>query len=108
MTRKLVLLAIAVLLSACGPPLVWVRPNTSTEQIQQDLAQCDNAALRETRFGYWPSWYGPSPYWPNHDYLFWRQQYEMDRQLDEQRLRDFCMRSRGYHLEAIQPATSAP
>ena len=101
MRRMMLVLGAAALLGACGPPLEWVRPNPAAPQIQQDLAECDNSAIRETRYGYWAPWYPRYGYWDSHDYMFARQQYLMDQQLDEQRLRDFCMRSRGYKLQQI-------
>jgi len=107
------LLAAALGLAACGPALEWYRPGGDATLSQLDLDHCREAAQREAFFHY--GLRGPEPifdlardrkgrlvyvprrfYDPFHDRFF-----------EEQRLQDFCMRSKGYDLRAVQQPTPA-
>lgn len=101
------------LLSACGPPLAWQRPNTSLADAELDSQECAalarDQAFRDSMFaapyGYYGYPYGryafgSSPwgyYGPRHgfsDSFMWRSQRESE-------LQGFCLRARGYRLMPI-------
>ena len=90
--------AVLLLLLAACTPMQWVRPDSPPpEHIQADVQHCQAAAWNEARMrnltsfpGYGP-WRYRSPYSPFGDPYG-------DRFLDESRLADFCMRSKGYEL----------
>ena len=104
---------LAALLAACTP-LEWVRPDSTPETLEQDLARCQQEAWREAS---WRSWlyrpFGPTvahdltgrrvllwPYSPFSDPFG-------DRFFEESRLAHFCMRAKGYELvpaDKIQPS----
>jgi hypothetical protein len=88
----------------------WVRPDLNPEQLQQDAAQCRQEAWREASFrsfAYRP--FAPSLFldpwgrrlvgWP-HSSLTDPFGHQF---LEEARLADFCMRSKGYELAPVEP-----
>jgi hypothetical protein len=93
---------LALALGACTS-MQWVKEDVSSDQLRRDQAECQQAAQREAsaRYGFYrpvepvfvggPSgafaWSGGSVVDPY--------AYQM---LDEYRLADFCMESRGYRL----------
>lgn len=91
----------------------WVRPDATAEQVSQDALHCQQEAWREARMR---AWYyrplGPVPFrdargrrflaWP-HDP--WGDPFG-DPYLEEGRLAQFCMRSKGYELQAIERPTA--
>jgi hypothetical protein len=102
------LLLLAILLSGCTP-MQWVRPGITPEQLNLDAAQCQQDAWREAQwrsFMYRP--FGPTlftdgrgrrflwPYSPFGDPFG-------DQFMEESRLAHFCMRSKGYELQPLQP-----
>lgn len=100
-------------LTACTS-MAWVRPDATPEQVQQDLAHCDEEAWREAawRSSFWqplgPVWVRDA--WGRPFYLpydpFIRSPFD-DRFFEEHRLSDFCMRAKGYRLVTIQPSPEA-
>lgn len=110
------LLALAVTLAACGPPMGWQKPGVSLADAEADSRECRELArrqaLRDSFFG--PGYYGPgypgsfayggnpmAPYGPYgyrrsgyYDSYMWQSQREGE-------LQDFCLRSRGYSLQPI-------
>jgi hypothetical protein len=110
---SILMLGIAGLLVACGPPMAWQKPGVTVAEAQTDSRDCSNLArdqaFRESFFagpygypghyghyGSWPSRFGPypGPYGYRHDSFMWRQQREGD-------LQNFCLRARGYHLAPV-------
>ena len=101
------ILAAAVLLfaNACAP-MEWARPGADTTQVQADLQQCQQDAWHEARvrsFHYGA--FGPMMYRD----AFGRRVYAGgpfsdpwgDRFMEEARLAQFCMRTKGYELREL-------
>ncbi len=111
-TALLLLPALAVL-AGCTP-MQWVRADATPEQLAQDAMYCQQEAWREARLR---AWYfrplGPLPFrdafgrnvfaWP---YDPWGDPFS-DPYLEEGRLAQFCMRSKGYELQAIEKPARA-
>ena len=102
------LLAGAAFAAACTP-MQWVKQDATPEQLQQDSTQCQQDAWREARLRTW--YYRPlSPLamrdasgrrfiaWPygTYDDPFG------DPFLEEARLAQFCMRSKGYEMVRVE------
>jgi hypothetical protein len=94
----------AVLLAACTP-MQWVRQDVTAEQAAADEEFCRQAAWHEANFRYLG--YGPFGPWFRRD--VWGRPFfyhpagpffdpTLDRDIDESRLTDFCMRSKDYQL----------
>jgi hypothetical protein len=108
--KRLIVLCAVLLLAAAGcTPMAWVRQDSGPEELKQDLSQCRQDAWREAQwrsFLYRP--FGATtivdrfgrrlvvPYSPFGDPFG-------DSLLEESRLTDFCMRSKGYALVPIEP-----
>ena len=106
-------IALLLALNGCAP-LYWVRPDTPPEQLEADLAHCQQEAWREASWR--SSFYRPlgptllydlhgRPYrvWP---YTPFSDPFG-DRFFEESRLAQFCMRAKGYDLvpaDRIQPS----
>lgn len=108
------LLPLLLLLFAGCTPLHWVRSDATPEQLEQDLARCQQQAWREAS---WRSWYyrplAPAMVQDLHGrrYLLWPYSPLSDplgdRFFEETRLAHFCMRAKGYELvpaDKIQPS----
>jgi hypothetical protein len=113
MPRLVVFMVLALLLAGCTP-LYWVKPDTGPEQLEQDMAQCQQAAWREAS---WRSWLyrplGPTIIQDLHGRRMLVWPYSSfgdpfgDRFFEESRLAQFCMRAKGYELvpaDKIQPS----
>ena len=103
------IVAAAALMSACTP-MQWVKPDATAEQLQADSIHCQQEAWREARMRSW--YYRPfapvfirgaagRPFFggfsgPHSDPFG-------DPYLEESRLAQFCMRSKGYELEPVDP-----
>ncbi len=101
--------AAIALVSACTP-MQWVKPDITAEQLQEDSVHCQQEAWREASLRAW--YYRPFgsvfardavgrrffgwPYEPYGDPFG-------DPYLEENRLAQFCMRSKGYALQPIEP-----
>jgi hypothetical protein len=101
--------AALVLVSACTP-MQWVKPDITPEQLQEDSIYCQQEAWREARTRSW--YYRPfapvlirdasghaflgGPYGPYNGPFG-------DPYLEEARLAQFCMRSKGYDLQPVDP-----
>lgn len=102
--------ALALIFLAAGcTPLQWVRQDATPEQLDLDMAHCQQEAWREAQwraFMYRP--FGPTLltdgrgrrfFWPNspfgHPFG--------DQFMEESRLANFCMRAKGYELEPVEP-----
>ena len=85
-----ILLAVS-LLAGCAP-LQWTRPDTTLEETQADVVDCQQRAFREA---HWRSF--ASPTWRAGR---WRDPFWGNRYYDESWLTRFCMEVRGYELQA--------
>ncbi len=99
----LVSIAVAAGLAACAGQEHWQHPQTGTAMVEKDLADCSDVARREswrtptsdpfiiTRYAGVP--YGQPPEEP-------ARRYSRNPYAHEERLRDYCMREKGYELVA--------
>jgi hypothetical protein len=99
---------LAALLAACTP-MQWVRQDATPEQLNQDLAQCQQESAREAQwrafmhrpFGHTfiVDRFGRRFLWPHSplDDPFG------DQFMEESRLIRFCMRAKGYELAPVKP-----
>ena len=104
----------AVLFLAACTPLQWVRPDTGAQQLNGDLAQCQQEAWREAR---WRTWLyrplGPTTFRDIHGRHFLAWPYSPfgdpfgDRFMEESRLAHFCMRAKGYQLVPVEQPPAA-
>lgn len=112
MSRLRVAMA-GVLVAAGGAactPMQWVKADATEADIRADAAACQQAAWREAWMHSW--YYRPiSPYimrdatgrpfyvWPHASF------YDPfgDRLMEESRLAQFCMQSKGYRLVPVEP-----
>jgi hypothetical protein len=106
--RAPIVVAAAAFVSACTP-MEWVKPDATAEQSRDDSVQCQQDAWREARLRAW--YYRPfAPAfirdpggraflgWP---YGPWGDPFG-DPYLEESRLAQFCMRSKGYELQPVE------
>jgi hypothetical protein len=99
-------LSLALLLVAAGcTPMQWARPDATPEQIEADSQYCQQVAWNEARLSYMGTFgaYGGSMYRDPLGRRFVASPFTPldplgDRDMEEQRLANFCMRSRGYEL----------
>jgi hypothetical protein len=104
-----IIVVAAALISACTP-MQWVKPDATAEQLQEDSIHCQQEAWREAHTRSW--YYRPfapvfmrdaagrsflgGPYGAYGDPFG-------DPYLEENRLAQFCMRSKGYELQPVEP-----
>ena len=88
----------------------WVRDDATPAQIDADAAYCQQEAWREARFRSWA--FGPPLPIVLHDpagrpfvrhYGMFYDPFH-DAFMEETRLAQFCMRAKGYRLEAVEKA----
>jgi hypothetical protein len=101
--------ALAVAVCACTP-MQWVKPDVAAAQVRSDEQACRLAAVREAGYhGYWyqqrmqPAVVAPGQViWPSGAFV----DPSAQQFLDETRLAQFCMESKGYELKevTIQPS----
>jgi hypothetical protein len=92
---------LVVLAGACTP-MRWEHPQLGLASAEADAQECDHLARRESwrspyGLGLWdsPSAYrGPDGRFRAHPYPLYRR----DPWFEELRLRDYCMRAKGYRL----------
>ncbi len=107
--RLLAAVVLATTLCACAR-MEWVKPDAGAQQVRSDEQACRLAATREASYhGYWyqhrmqPVVVAPGQViWPSGGLVDpYAQQ-----SLDENRLAQFCMESKGYELKevTIQPS----
>jgi hypothetical protein len=104
-SRLLPLLAAAAL-AACTP-MRWEHPSLGAAQTEADLGECGRAAWIEAQhqsFLYGGFYRGPS-YYRGRDGRLYYDPFWGNRMNDtfyaESRLRDYCMRSKGYNLVPV-------
>ena len=102
------LAALAALAAAACTPMQWVKADATPGEAEQDAITCQQDAWREARSRAW--FYAPFGAVPFRDRLG-RQMFGWphgpyagdpfgDPYLEEARLAQFCMRNKGYQLEA--------
>lgn len=97
--------AASVVVAACTP-MQWVKQDATPEQLQEDSIHCQQEAWREARTRSW--YYRPIapilgasgrhfawPYGPYGDPFG-------DPYIEEARLSQFCMRSKGYEMQPVE------
>jgi hypothetical protein len=102
--HKVLPLLVLVSLAACAfPQTRWDKPGANEKMTADDLLNCRHAAQQEAFLDAPAPVIGP---WAAHHW--WRT--ENDRFYMENRLTDFCMRSKGYTLVDVPPPprTAAP
>lgn len=89
----------------------WVRPDASPEQLTNDARHCQQEAWREARLGAWHSRpMTPIPYRDASGRVYFARPFDPwggpfgDPWLEENRLAQFCMRSKGYELRPVEKA----
>jgi len=89
-------LSLLLLGTACAP-MQWVRPGADAAQVDADTQQCRQQAWQETR----------STYFPYMSFPMYSRRFSGpfgdpwgDRFMEESRLAQFCMRVKGYELQA--------
>src|SRR5262245_3114938 len=103
--KRLALLTLAACLPACAP-MQWVKEGVSSEDFRRDQQECQQLAWREASARYWlyqpmgPVFVadprgGGAMVWPSGAVVD-PYGYQM---LEENRLAQFCMESKGYRLE---------
>ena len=107
------ILAFAALQLAACAQMAWIRPDTTPEQAEADLAHCGEEAWREASYRTWAyqsltpvmtrDAFGRPYFIPFGPFL--RSPFD-DRFFEEHRLAQFCMRAKGYAL-TIQPSPRA-
>jgi hypothetical protein len=103
-------IAAAALAAAGCTPMQWVKPDAAPEQAAQDSIECQQEAWREARMRSWSYRpLGPVPFRDARGRTFmawplgaWGDPFG-DTFMEEGRLAQFCMRSKGYQLEPIEP-----
>jgi hypothetical protein len=103
--------AAAVLVLAGCTPMEWIKPDVTPEEREQDAIACQQEAWHEARWRAW--YYRPYPIAPFRDasgrfffpgpYSYFSDPFG-DPFLEEGRLAQFCMRSKGYELVPVEPA----
>jgi hypothetical protein len=103
--------AAAVLVLAGCTPMEWIKPDVTPEEREQDAIACQQEAWHEARWRAW--YYRPYPIAPFRDasgrflfpgpYGYFSDPFG-DPFLEEGRLAQFCMRSKGYELVPVEPA----
>ena len=101
-------LAVALATAACTP-LAWVKADVEAEQVAADTRECHTHAWQEARWRafvyqgmYGPVYYRDSLGRPS---VAWQRPFydsSGDPFMEESRLLDFCMRAKGYSLEATK------
>jgi hypothetical protein len=106
--RALIVIATALLASACTP-MAWVKPDTTADQLRDDSIYCQQEAWREARLRSW--YYRPlapvfirdpaGRHFLGSPYGAWGDPFG-DPYLEENRLLQFCMRTKGYELQPVE------
>ncbi len=103
--RQIAILAAAAL-AACTP-MQWAKPEVAPEQVRRDESDCQHKAFREASVS--AGFYRPvSPYFvnsPGGGFMVWPSGSYVDpyahQMLEESRLAQFCMESKGYKLVPV-------
>jgi hypothetical protein len=111
--RKVLPVLLMVGVTACADDMRWTKPGVSDEGATVDLGSCRHAAQIEANRYYYPWGWGGWPGWGwgfgRRSSLYWQMRADNDRFFAENRLTNFCMRTKGYELVRVQqPQTQPP
>ena len=109
--RKVLSVLLMLGVAACGMDMRWETPGVSDEGAASDLGSCRHAAQLEANRYYYPWGWGGGWGWGfgRRSSLLWQMRADNDRFYAENRLTNFCMRTKGYELVKVQqPQTQAP
>lgn len=103
-------IALLAFLAAGCTPMQWVRQDAAPQQINQDVAQCQQEAWREARWrGFLHRPFGPTLIHDLHGRRLFAWPHSPlgdpfgDEFMEESRLTHFCMRAKGYELVPVEP-----
>jgi hypothetical protein len=111
--RKVLPVLLMLGVAACATPTRWEKPGVSDEGAIVDLNACRHAAALEANRYYRPWGWGGWPGWGwgfgRRSSLFWQMRADDDRFYAQNRLTNFCMRTKGYELVKVErPQTRPP
>jgi hypothetical protein len=113
--RKVLPVLLMLGVAACATPMRWDKPGATDQMVAADTTACRQAAQQEAMryypFGYYPWGFGPSVYGMHRgNWMLWQMRQDSDRFLAENRLTNFCMRTKGYEQVEVRqaPQTQAP
>jgi hypothetical protein len=109
--RKVLPVLLMLGVAACATPMRWEKPGVSDEGTAVDLGSCRHAAqLEANRYPYsWGGWGGWGWGFGRRSSLMWQMQADNERFFAENRLTNFCMRTKGYEMVVVRrPQTQAP
>jgi hypothetical protein len=100
--RVLALLALLAP-AACGPPMRWEHPRLAGADAQAEMSDCSRQAWSEAQHRAWMNrWMTPSYVRRRDGRLYavdtWGRSSFNDSWFEEMRLRDFCLRNKGFRL----------
>jgi hypothetical protein len=94
-------------LAACGPPMRWEHPRLAGADAQAEVSDCSRQAWSEAQQRAWMNrWAAPSYFRGRDGRLYradpWgRGSSFNDTWFEEMRLRDFCLRNKGFRLVPV-------
>jgi hypothetical protein len=112
--RRVVPFLLLLAVSACGTAMRWDKAGATEQMVQADFSACRGAAQTEANRYYYPWGWGGGPGWGwgfgRRSGLGWAMRADDERFLTENRLTNFCMRTKGYEQVPMQsqPQTQAP
>ncbi|MFM7345224.1 MAG: hypothetical protein ACKO1J_07655 [Tagaea sp.] len=107
LTIRSLALLVALPLAACGPPMRWEHPRLAGADAQAEFSDCSRQAWAETQNRAWMNrWMSPSYVRGRDGRLYavdpWRRPSFNDTWFEEQHLRDFCLRNKGFRLVPVE------
>jgi hypothetical protein len=105
--RRILALAALLSLAACGPALRWQHPSLSDAEAGAEYADCGRQAWSEAQSRAWMNRWSRPSYLRGRDgrlyaYDPWSARPSFnDTWFDEMRLRDFCLRNKGFRLVPV-------
>jgi len=101
--RKVLPVLLLLGVAACAPTMRWDKPGVSDEGAIVDLNACRHAAqLEANRYPYaWGGW-GWGWGFGRRSSLLWQMRADDERFFAENRLTNFCMRTKGYEQVRIE------
>lgn len=96
----------ALALAACGPPMRWEHPRLAGADAQAEFSDCSRQAWAEARHRAWMNrWTRPSYVRGRDGRVYavdpWHRSAFDDSWFEEMRLRDFCLRNKGFRLVPV-------
>ena len=102
--RKVLPVLLMLGVAACAPTMRWDKPGVSDEGAAVDLSSCRHAAqLEANRYPYsWGGFGGWGWGFGRRSSLLWQMRADDERFFTENRLTNFCMRTKGYEQVRIE------